>query len=210
MTTPTTLRALAGIPPLAAIDPAKTALLLIDFQREYFDGALSLPDGPSAAAKAVQLVAAADRCGVPVIHVHHIAGHPAATLFARNASGSAPVAGLVPLPGHRRIEKGLPSSFVGTTLEADLRAEGRELLLIAGLMTHMCVDSTARDAVHRGFRVVLAADACASRDLPNPLGGALGGVVPHATVHAATLAALADRFADVVVVDRLTALLTPA
>jgi nicotinamidase-related amidase len=205
MTIQTTLRTLAGIPPLTALDPAKTALLLIDFQREYFDGALPLPDAPAAAAQAARLVAAADRCGVPVFHVHHVAGHPAAQLFARDAAGATPVAGLVPLPGHRRIEKGLPSAFAGTSLEAELRAAGRELLLIAGLMTHMCVDSTARDAVHRGFRVALAADACATHNLPNPL----GGVIAHATLHAASLAALADRFADVLATDRLAALLTP-
>jgi len=61
-------------------------------------------------------------------------------------------------------------------------------------MPHMCVDSTARDASQRGYRVIVAADACATRPLP---AADDGEILLADTIHRATLAALQDRFADV-------------
>jgi nicotinamidase-related amidase len=92
--------------------------------------------------------------------------------------------------------KALPSSFTGTTLETELGKTGRRKLIIVGFMTHMCVNSTTRDAAESGYHCTVVASACASRDLPD----GHGGIIPAATVHAANLAALRDRFA--VVVDR--------
>jgi nicotinamidase-related amidase len=91
------------------------------------------------------------------------------------------------------IEKPLPNSFAKTSLEEALRTAGRDAVLLAGFMTHMCVSSTARAALDLGFPVTIAADATATRDLPDPL----GGVVPAETVQRAALAELADRFACV-------------
>lgn len=71
-------------------------------------------------------------------------------------------------------------------------------MLIAGYMTHNCVDSTAREAFHRGWRVGVVADASATRDLPGPD----GSTIAAATVHAAVLAGLGDRIAEIV--DRAT------
>lgn len=58
-------------------------------------------------------------------------------------------------------------------------------------MTHMCVSSTVRAALDLGYRSTVIASACATRDLPD----GLGGVVDAATLHRAALAALGDRFA---------------
>jgi nicotinamidase-related amidase len=69
-------------------------------------------------------------------------------------------------------------------------------------MTHNCVDSTAREAFHRGYRVGVVADASATRDLPGPAGKA----IPAATVHAAVLAGLGDRIAEIVDVATLKAM----
>jgi nicotinamidase-related amidase len=190
---PANLRKLAGVPPVVAIAARHTALLLIDFQREYLDGALPL-NAADASSWAAELMQAADRLGMLVAHVHQVAAHAGAALFRPGSAAVAPWPQLRPLQRHLVVEKRLPSAFAGTALDEALRRAGIDLLVLAGLMTHMCVDSTARDAVHRGYLVVVACDACATRDLP----GTGGAVIPARVVHEATLAALADRFADVV------------
>ncbi len=206
MTQPQTLRQLAGLPRIQRIDPARTALLLIDFQRDYFDGALPLPDGDRAARHAVALSEMADACAMPVIHIHHVAASPAAALFAPGSAGAEAILSLVPAPHHLRVEKRLPSSFHGTGLAERLDESGIKTLIVAGLMTHACIDATTRDALHRGYGIVVAGDACASRDLPSHSGN---GLIHHAAVHAATLAALADRYADVLASGEIAALCQP-
>jgi nicotinamidase-related amidase len=92
------------------------------------------------------------------------------------------------------IAKGLPNAFAGTALDERIRATGRKELILIGFQTHMCISATARSALDHGYRTTIVASACATRDLPNPL----GGVTPAEVLHAATLSALADRFAVVV------------
>ncbi len=91
--------------------------------------------------------------------------------------------------------KHLPNSFAGTDLAAKLTALGRKELIVAGFQTHMCISATVRSALDHGYRVTLVANACATRDLPDPLGGA---PLRAAELHRVTLAALHDRFATVV------------
>lgn len=193
-----TIRQLAGVPAqfhaAATLEVRRCALLLIDYQQIYADGSLALPGCAAAAEKAVALRRWAEARGLAVIHVLHEATSPQAPLFAPGSHGVQPLPGLVPGEREAVVIKRLPSSFAGTTL-ADLLAErGIDTLLIAGLMTHNCVDATAREAFHRGLRVAVIADACATRDLPGPD----GIVVPAAQVHAAVLAGLGDRQAEIV------------
>ena len=197
-----TLRQMAGLGPASTIDAASTALLLIDFQREYADGGLAL-NADAAGRQAERLMNAADRIGLSVVHVHHVAANSGAKLFRPGSRGVLPWPNLQPQPQHRCIEKQLPSAFAGTDLDAGLRAAGIEVIVVAGLMTHMCVDSTARDAMHRGYRVIVVADACATRDLP----GLGGTTIAARAIHESALAALADRFADVVTSETLLQLL---
>lgn len=194
MNTPKTLRQLAGLQTPTALMATKCALLLIDFQLEYYSGALPIPDGVAAAENAAKLVAWADRVGVHVIHVHHVAGHPKSPLFTPGGEQVVPHPLLVPSERHRRLTKGLPSSFVGTTLQATLQELAVDTLIVTGLVTHMCVSSTTRDALSLGYASIVAADACATRDLPDHSGT---GTVSHRELHRHSLAALADRFAAV-------------
>jgi len=92
------------------------------------------------------------------------------------------------------VEKPLPNAFAKTDLEAKLQATGRKTLIIAGFMTHMCVSATTRSALDHGYTVTVAADAAATRALPDPLGGA---DLPADQIHRTALAELADRFATV-------------
>jgi len=200
-----TLRQIVGLAPSltagATLPAAKTALLLIDYQHEYRDGPLALPDEARVTPIACRLRAWADAAGVCVIHVLHRA--PAgAVIFAEGSPGAAPLAGLEPAAGETVIHKHLPSAFTGTGLAEALQARGIENLLVAGYMTHNCVDSTAREAFHRGYRVGVVADASATRDLPGPGGATLAA----AQVHAGVLAGLGDRIAEIVDLATLQAL----
>lgn len=194
-----TLRSWAGIVSNPPIRPQESALLLIDYQREYLDGKLPLPGAESAVARARLLVAMAEASAVPVIHIHHVSAKADAPLFAAGTPAVRAIPGLEPAAHHTTLSKTMPSAFHGTALAATLRERGIETLIIAGFMTHMCVDSTARDALHRGHRVVVVGEACATRSLP--------GGVEGETMHRASLAALADRFADVVDLEGLERML---
>lgn len=194
-------RTLRGAGPVKPVDPSSTAVLLIDYQREYVDGGLPLPGAAQATGGAVRLLRLAERCGMAVIHVHHH-GAPGARFFDPGGPGAQPVPELAPAAGYGRLVKSMPSAFHATGLGAELERRRIRNLVVAGFMTHMCVDTTVRDAVHRGYRCLVAEDACATRDLP----GRAGDVIPHGTVHGATLAALGDRFADIVAVDELETL----
>jgi nicotinamidase-related amidase len=99
----------------------------------------------------------------------------------------------------------MPSSFVKTNLDATLQDAGIETLVVTGLATHMCIDNTTRDAVSYGYKVIVVDDACASRDLPGPG----GSIIPADVVHRSTLAALGDRFADIMRTREVVALLGP-
>jgi nicotinamidase-related amidase len=186
-----TLLQLAG----ADLTPPKLSeatLLLIDAQREYVDGALKLPGVKPALENIARLLEAAREAGVPVVHVQH-RGRPGG-LFDPEKDAFRLADEAAALDGERIIQKGLPNGFAGTNLNEALEAIGRKRLVIAGFMTHMCVSSTARAAVDLGFQTTVVADACATRDLPRPVGK---GTIAAADLHAAELAALADRFSIV-------------
>jgi nicotinamidase-related amidase len=123
-------------------------------------------------------------------------------LFARDGAGVEFHHENAPAPHHMVIQKSSPSSFVGTGLDEQLKARDIKTLLICGLMTHMCVSTTARDARPRGYRAIVAGDACATRDI----NAWDGGVVTHAALHRAALTEVSDSFAEVMSTDQVTAL----
>jgi nicotinamidase-related amidase len=165
------------------------ALIMIDLQNEYLAGPIALPDAASAIANAAKLLARARAAGARIVHIAH-KGRPGG-LFDRSAERGAIVSALAPLPDEPVIEKGLPNAFAGTDLQALLAATGHNDIVLAGLMTHMCVSSTARAGLDLGFRITVDADSCATRDLPD----GRGGTIAAATIHDIALAELSDRFA---------------
>jgi nicotinamidase-related amidase len=200
-----TIRSIGGAQPAAAIDPATTALVLIDFQNEYYDGRLPIPDGAAALRNAAQLMRLADAQGMPVFHIQHI-GAAGGPLFADGSALAEIHPGLAPQPRHHVLRKTTVSSFASTDLHAQLQARGVRTLIIAGLMTHMCVSTTTRDARQFGaksYNVLVAADACATRDIDAWDGN---GVISHRDLHHVTLTALSDNFAQVLNTADLLAL----
>jgi nicotinamidase-related amidase len=192
-----TLLQMAGAEPKPAA-LSEAALVVIDVQREYVDGKLPLVGIEPALEALHRLLSRAREVGAPIVHIAH-KGRPGG-LFDRGATGGAFADAARPLDGEAVIEKPLPNAFAKTDLEEVLRATGRGAIILAGFMTHMCVSSTARAALDLGFSVTVAADATATRDLPDPLGG---GDVPAAVIQRAALTELADRFACVAPVNAI-------
>lgn len=171
----------------------RETLLLIDLQNDYFPGGACVLDGSDAAlANAARLLAGFRRSQRPVIHVQHLANRPGATFFLPGSAGADIHPAVAPLPGEVVIEKHFPNSFRDTPLLDVLRAQGSDRVLIAGMMTHMCVESTTRAAKDLGFACRIAGDACATRALTYA-----GATLPAAQVHAVILGALAGFYASV-------------
>jgi nicotinamidase-related amidase len=170
-----------------------TALLIIDIQNDYFPGgAMELAGSTDAGERAGKLLASFRDKSLPVIHVQHISTRPGASFFVPETRGVEIHHCVAPRDGEMLVRKNFPNSFRDTPLLQHLRDKGITRLVIAGMMTQMCIDTTVRAAADLGFDCTLAHDACATRDL------SFGGVtVPAASVQAAFLAALNGLFAKV-------------
>ncbi|CAN1722847.1 Isochorismatase [Hyphomicrobium sp. 1Nfss2.1] len=186
-----TLRALLALPDTPA-PLSKSALVLIDCQNTYREGIMQLEGVEPALKECAALLQRARDTRTPVIHIQHDAG-PGTPYDVRAEIGA--IADVVaPNAGETVIVKAYPSSFEQTNLDAELKKLGVTDLVLAGFMTHVCVNSTARAAFNHGYRPTVVASATATRALPNPLGGTLSAEA----VHTGALAALADIFAVVV------------
>jgi nicotinamidase-related amidase len=176
----------------------KTALLLVDIQNDYFPGGKNeLAGSISASLKAKQLLDAFRNLNFPIIHVQHISTRPGATFFLPDTPGMQFHENVKPLPGETIVQKHFPNSFRGTELRETLKNLGVTKLVICGMMTHMCIDSTTRAAFDYGFECIIAGDACATKDLVIN-----EKVLPAEQVHAAFLAAINGTFAQVLITDQ--------
>lgn len=179
----------------------KRALVIIDIQNDYFPGGrMPLAEPLAAAERAARLLQWQRDRGLPVFHVQHVSTRPGATFFLPDTDGVQIHESVAPRAGEALTVKHFPNAFRETSLADQLRAAGVDELLFAGMMTHMCIDTSVRAAADLGFRCSVAADACATRDLQWA-----GQSVPAAQVHAAFLAALNGAFARVAAADELLA-----
>jgi len=191
MTNNVTLRQIAGM----ADQPAALAdstLIMIDCQNTYTQGVLELEGVQPALDQAAELLDRARSARIPIVHIMHDAG-PGSPYDVRDQIGQI-VDRVAPREGEPVLVKTFPNAFTGTDLDQRLTAaQGRDLIL-AGFMTHMCVNSTARGAFSLGYRPAVVAGATATRALPSPV----GEPVSAAAVQAASLAAISDLFGIVV------------
>lgn len=142
------------------------ALLLIDIQNDYFPGGtMELAGSSHAGAQAGKLLQGFRQKAYPVIHIQHISTRPGATFFLPQTWGVQIHDCVAPAANETLFQKHFPNSFRGTPLLEHLRNQSITELVIAGMMTHMCVDTTVRAAVDLGFPCMLAHDACATRTL---------------------------------------------
>ena len=143
-----------------------TALLLIDIQNDFLPGGtMEVVRALDATRRAANLLAAFRAKSHPVIHIQHLAVRPGATFFLPNTPGSEIHPSVSPLSGEPVFQKHFPNSFRDTPLLEYLRKQNISHLAIAGMMTHMFIDTTTRAAADLGFNCSLAYDACATRAL---------------------------------------------
>jgi nicotinamidase-related amidase len=178
---------------------ADTALLIIDIQNDYFPGgAMELEGAEAAAANAARVLSDFRKEEKPVVHVRHLSLRPGATFFIPGTRGSEIHSLVRPVAGETVIEKSFPNSFRNTKLREELERLQATNLVVAGMMTHMCVDASVRQAADLGYKITLLGDACATR--AQSYGGE---TVPARQVHAAFLAALNGFYAKVVYTHEL-------
>ena len=186
------VRTIEAEPAAVAVDTDRTALLIIDMQRDFLEpggfGA-ALGNDVSRLKAAVEpcadVLAAARRAGVLVIHTRE--GHrpdltdappikvergdpslrigapgPMGRILVRGEPGHDIIPELYPAAGEPVIDKPGKGAFYQTDLELMLRNRGIETLLVCGVTTEVCVNTTVREANDRGFRCIVLADCCAS------------------------------------------------
>ncbi|WP_210557591.1 MULTISPECIES: isochorismatase family protein [unclassified Pseudomonas] len=187
-----TIRAMSGATPADHLPAGKSALVVIDFQNEYFSGRMPIPDGAAALAKTRELITFADSHKIPVYHVQHVApaGSP---VFAIDGQTVKFHPDMQPRPQDVVLQKSTVSVFASTDLDQQLKKAGIQTLIISGLMTHACVAGAARDAAPLGYNVIVASDASATRAITR----ANGVSIDKDSLHKAALAEVEDTFGDV-------------
>lgn len=192
----TTLRDVIGLdsqPPRLS----GSALIMIDFQNTYRTGVMALDGAETALAAAARLLERARAAGTPVVHIINDGGEN--TPYDIRAHIGAISDEVAPVDGEAVVVKQFPNSFHATELEKTLNdlgiapGTGKDLVL-AGFMTHMCVNYTAQGAFNLGYRPTVIAEATATRSLTSPD----GTVLPAAALKTAALTTITDLFGTVV------------
>jgi nicotinamidase-related amidase len=190
-----------------------TALLVIDMQRDFIaEGApYECAAGREMIGKLNELIGACREGGMPIVftaQTHHPDGSDLGTvqhLHPLTASGEAlqegtPGVELYPeidvRPTDRLIRKRRYSAFFGTELDLYLRSQGIEVLMVGGVATNVCCDSTIRDAFFRNYKPIVLADGNATLGLPDTGWGELTAE----QVHAFTLSTVSVFFGEVATV----------
>jgi nicotinamidase-related amidase len=165
---------------------------MIDCQNTYREGTMKLEGVEEALKEAHELLEKARAQGIPVFHIRHDAG-PGSPYDVNDHIGA--IADIVaPKNDEPLITKNFPNSFVQTDLDEQLKAKGVKNIILAGFMTHMCVNSTAHGGFNLGYSPTVVASATASRALE----GANGKVLSAEEVHQGALASTRDLYAAVV------------
>ena len=219
------VRTIAAEPEPLAVDIGRMALVIIDMQRDFLEpGGFGAALGndisrlKSAVGPCADVLAAARRAGILIIHTRegHRAdltdappikverGDPAMRIGALGPMGRILIRGepghdiipeLYPAAGEPVIDKPGKGAFYQTDLELMLKNRGIETLLVCGVTTEVCVNTTVREANDRGFRCVVLSDCCASyfpefHDMGLKMITAQGGIFGSVSASAAAIAAL--------------------
>jgi nicotinamidase-related amidase len=178
----------------------RTALLLIDVQQSFTARPYwrDTETGPFL-ARTNALVAGCEARGVPIVRVFHTDGpREAANPFAPESGLVRPLAGLRPFQAALSLEKHRHSALVGTGLSVWLHAQGIARLIIAGIRTEQCCETTARHASDEGWAVDYVSEATLTFDMHTPAGATLSA----AAIRERTETVLAGRFATICTVEQ--------
>jgi ureidoacrylate peracid hydrolase len=190
--------------------PATTALINVDMQRCFVEGSpLASPEGPALVPEINRLIRTCRTAGALVVHTR--------VWMARDGSNLGVMAELVPpfivdlytegaptAELHEAldvaaedliIDKARYGAFHGTALAQQLRERGIEAVIISGIATNICCETTAREASQHDFRVVFLSDGTATKEMNG---------VPAEHLQRATIASLGMVFAEIATVAEVT------
>ena len=219
------VRTIAADPEPLAVDIGRMALVIIDMQRDFLEpGGFGAALGndisllKTAAGPCTEVLAAARSAGILIIHTRE--GHrpdltdappmkvgrgdpamrigalgPMGRILIRGEPGHDIIPELYPAAGEPVIDKPGKGAFYQTDLELMLKNRGIETLLVCGVTTEVCVNTTVQEANDRGFRCVVLSDCCASyfpefHDMGLKMIKAQGGIFGSVSASAAAIAAL--------------------
>ncbi len=158
------------------------ALLVIDVQREYFDGGLPISYPAGHLERILAVMDAAADANVPTAVVRHHQADPQSPIFRKDSE----MWQLHPDVESRHrdilIDKQLPGTFTGTGLQEWLKKIKADTVSIGGYMTHMCCDTTARQAMHLGYKVEFLRDATGTLTVENEAGKATAEQLQQSTL----------------------------
>ena len=136
--------------PWSPVSLAESTLIMIDCQNTYTRGVMELDGVQAALDEAAALLDRARSAGIPIIHIQHSDGP--GSLYDIEGESGAIVARVAPREGEPVVVKNYPNSFVQTDLDERFKAANASNLVLAGFMTHMCVNSTAARSVQPRIR----------------------------------------------------------
>ncbi len=146
------------------------ALIVIDVQREYFEGAFPIRHPVGHLEAILEVMEAANKTNLPTVVVRHHQPDPQSPIFRQGSAMWQLHKDVESKPRDILIDKQLPGSFTNTQLDTFLRERNVDTVCIAGYMTQMCCDTTARQAFHRGYKVEFLRDATGTLDVQNEAG----------------------------------------
>lgn len=191
-----------------AVDPQRMALINVDMQNCFVHNSpIAAPDGLELLARINQLTAVCRTAGIPVIHTSHVLRPDGsnmgllaeiepvkAGIINQGAPSAALHKDLVVDPCDILLEKPRFGAFYGTDLDMILRTRGIDTVIIAGIATNVCCETTAREAMVRDFRVFFLSDGTTTFGM---------GDVTVAELQKATLATLGMVFAHILTLDEI-------
>jgi len=192
-----------------AVVPERTALINVDLQNCFVQGyPISAPDGPVVLERVNRLAAVCRAAGILVIHTSHVLRPDGSNtgvlgemappvkegIINKGSESAALHAGLVVDARDILLDKPRFGAFHGTDLELILRSRGIDTIIISGIATNVCCETTAREAMVRDFHVLFLSDGTTTFGMGN---------ASAAELQKATLATLGSLFAQVLTVDEM-------
>lgn len=174
----------------------KRALLVIDVQNEYFTGKLPVKYPKGSLKNIVKGMDEALINKIPIIVIQHTDLEKDSKTFIKGSKEWEIHDEIKKKKYDYIIEKNLPGSFTGTDLENILKKRNIDTVTICGYMTHMCCDTTARQAHHLGFSVEFLSDATGTINISN-----YSGTIKAKDMHKATLITQAMSFSKVLTIN---------
>lgn len=166
-------------------------LIVIDVQKAFFNPAWGNRNNPNAEENIDRLIRHWREMGRPIIFVQHISKNKSSFFYFEKKEDIEFRDFIQPLEGEIVITKSVNSSFIGTDLYQILVNMKSEHIVITGLTTNHCVETTTRMAGNYGFNPILVSDATATFDRK----GINGEVYSAELIHAMTMANLNGEFA---------------